>query len=669
MAQSAKIAGVACLFGLLLPVLLFLIPSAPARGDAAPGSPVVARVYYLSRSALEELSASLDIWEVHPQEGYLLALLTPEDYLRLTGAGYQVVIDPARTTALTEARQPLPGQVNGIPGYPCYRTVSETYNTLYALAAQYSNLVELRDIGDSWDKITSGGPSGFDILAIVLTNHAIPGPKPAFFLMAEIHAREYATVELAVRFVEQLLHNYGSHPDTTWLLDHFEIHVVPMTNPDGRIFAEQGAWWRKNTDQAGGCGYPDYGVDLNRNHSFQWGGAGSSTNPCYETYRGSSAASEPEVQAIQTYVASLFPDQRGAGLDDPAPADATGLFISLHSYGRLVLWPWGSTSTLAPNAAALGTLGRKFAFFNSYTAQQSFDLYPTTGTSDDWTYGELGVAAYTFELGNNFFESCSYFENTMVPGNMPALIYAFKAARRPYQSPAGPEVVNIGLSPVKNGTPVVLSAQVNDRRTTGGESYQNITAARYSSNSLSWQADATLLPMSPVDGAWDSSVEMVTAQVCIAPGHHILFLEGKDAAGNWGVPSAIFLDMTENVSLGLTTDTPSQVGLPGEGVTYTLDVANTGNVNDTYTVTVSSQWSAAPLTDTVTLSACGQIRLSVEVVIPSNALDGATDVMTVTLQSQSDPQVTASVQCTTTAKLPPVYPYQQYLPLVIQGES
>jgi len=33
-----------------------------------------------------------------------------------------------------------------------------------------------------------------------------------------------------------------------------------------------------------------------------------------------------------------------------------GLFISLHSYGRLVLFPWGNTTTLAPNAYGLATL-------------------------------------------------------------------------------------------------------------------------------------------------------------------------------------------------------------------------------------------------------------------------------------------------------------------------
>ncbi|MFY0579708.1 hypothetical protein ACN28S_40550 [Cystobacter fuscus] len=60
-------------------------------------------------------------------------------------------------------------------------------------------------------------------------------------------------------------------------------------------------------------------------------------------------------------------------------------------------------------------------------------LYSASGSTDAFAYGQLGVAAFTFEMGGAFFESCTTFENTIVPKNMPALYYAFKAARRPYR--------------------------------------------------------------------------------------------------------------------------------------------------------------------------------------------------------------------------------------------
>jgi hypothetical protein len=375
--------------------------------------------------------------------------------------------------------------------------------------------------------------------------------------MAETHARELATAETALRFGEYLVENYGSDPDITWLLDYTEIHIVPMQNPDGRKFAEAGVWWRKNTDSDDGCStYPNYGTDLNRNHSFKWGGA--SSNPCVITYQGPSSDSEPETQAIQAYVRDLYPDQRGNADEDPAPVDATGTFITLHSYGRLVLFPWGWTATTAPNHAALETLGRKFGFYNQYEVCQSGGagcIYQTTGSSDDWAYGRLGVAAYTFELGTDFFQSCTYFENTILPDNLPALLYAAKAARRPYQNPSGPDVLGITVTPthVIAGSSIALSGNADDTRFDshgwGTEPVENVMTARFSVDAPSWITGTVTFSMTATDGAFDTSVETVQGLLdttSITGGQHTVFIESQDADGNWGVPSAIFIWVDTN---------------------------------------------------------------------------------------------------------------------------
>jgi len=70
---------------------------------------------------------------------------------------------------------------------------------------------------------------------------------------------------------------------------------------------------------------------------------------------------------------------------------------------------------------------------------------PANGSTDDWAYGDLGLAAYTFEIGTEFFESCSYFEDILIQENFPALLFAFKAARLPYQNPSGPETLSLNL--------------------------------------------------------------------------------------------------------------------------------------------------------------------------------------------------------------------------------
>ena len=135
----------------------------------------------------------------------------------------------------------------------------------------------------------------------------------------------------------------------------------------------------------------------------------------------------------------LFPDARGPEDDAAAPSDTSGVFLDIHSHGRLILWPWGHTDTTAPNGTQLQTLGRKLAFFNGHTPQQAIGLYPATGTTDDYGYGELGIASYTFELGTSFFQDCDSFEETIVPQNVQSLRYALKVARTPYITPAGPD--------------------------------------------------------------------------------------------------------------------------------------------------------------------------------------------------------------------------------------
>ena len=71
---------------------------------------------------------------------------------------------------------------------------------------------------------------------------------------------------------------------------------------------------------------------------------------------------------------------------------------------------------------------------------------------------------------------------------------------------------------------------------------QAIAAAEYSIDAPPWQAGATQ-PMSAADGSFNQSSEGVTAAIDtrgLGQGRHILFVRGRDSAGNWGPPSAAF---------------------------------------------------------------------------------------------------------------------------------
>lgn len=549
----------------LATLLAFPMNGVTAEGSLQPSLPqtlvtgqIVAKVYFSDRDDLNGFAGFLDIWEVNHREGYLVAGLTIDQHESLHRQGYRLEIDQEKTAWINRPFEPSVDKVSGIPGYLCYRTVEEIYSSMDNLQLVFPNLVSLLVIGYSWERMIYGDTAGYDLRLMVLSNKLTSGPKSRFFLVAAVHGREYTTAEAALRFAEDLLSDYGNNPDITWLLDFSEIHILPVANPDGRKHAEEGVLWRKNTDNDDGCSvYPAYGTDLNRNHGFKWGCCGgSSVSPCAATFRGPWPSSEPETQAIQNYASTIFPRQRGPGETDPAPAHSTGILVSLHSYGRLVLWPWAWTSAVTPNGAQLEILGRKLAYLNGSIPQQSHDLYIADGTLDDWAYGELGIAAYTFEMGTAFFEKCGSFEKTVYPQNRDALLYAFKAARMPYENPSGPDSTRLAVtSPhVLAGTLITVTALSHDSLGTGtggaAEHNPGIAAARYSVDSPSWIEGVAAQEMVPVDGNFDSPMEEVMAVVDTKgwqPGRHMIFVESLNRSGTWGLPAGVFVEVVDHL--------------------------------------------------------------------------------------------------------------------------
>jgi hypothetical protein len=502
------------------------------------------------------------------QQGTLRMLLNADEVEKLKAFDFDVTLapepDPARMAPLSE---PL-FSTSTVPGFGCYATVEETFTAAANFAQQYPDLAEWIDVGDSWQKQNNG--AGYDMKVLKLTNKNTSGDKPVLFANSAIHARELATAPLNLDFARYLLEGYGSDADATWILDHHEVHLMLHANPDGRKRAEaqanssipDGYMWRKNdNDNYCSSSSRSRGADLNRNFTFSWGSVdgGSSGNQCDFTYRGPSPGSEPEIQAIESYIRNLWPDQRGPGDNDAAPVTTSGIHIDIHSFSELVLWPWGTTEQPAPNGTALQTLGRKFAFFNNYMPQQSVGLYPTDGTSDSVSYGELGVAAYTFELGTAFRQSCSSYESDIKPANLPALIYAAKVVRTPYITPAGPDVDDITLSDnaattgVIAGTPVTLRVNARDDRFSsrnGSEPKQAIQAVEYYIDQAPWESGATPVALSAEDGRFNSVNETAIATIDttgLSIGKHMVYTRSQDASGAWGAVTAEFLNIVDQV--------------------------------------------------------------------------------------------------------------------------
>ncbi|MGD2116084.1 MAG: M14 family zinc carboxypeptidase, partial [Acidobacteriota bacterium] len=594
-----------------LVALLALAPAAAGQGDPGPDpvgldgdGPWVVRVRTVDREVIRDLAQWFDVWSVHPEKGFILVQVDRGDVDRLVSDGFAVEVDPRRTVRLQDvlgrARvEPGPrleerAQTSGIPGFPCYRTVEETFASAEALATAHPDLATWTDVGDSWEK-TQSPTAGYDMKVLRLTQSAVPGPKPALFLSCAIHAREYATAELCTRFAELLVDDYDVDPDVTWLLDHHEVHMLLHTNPDGRKMAETGLSWRKNTNNDYCSNTSSRGADLNRNFDFQWGCCGGSSGfECSTTYRGPAPASEPEIQALQGYIASIFPDQRPDDLVTPAPSDATGVAIDVHAHGQLLLWSWGFDYDPAPNSTQLATLGRKLAWFNGHDPGQGTDLYVTDGSSKDFYYGTLGVAAFVYELGTEFFESCNYFAFNILEQNLASLFYAAKVARTPYMTPAGPDALDVAVPPtaVAPGDQVPVTALLDDTRYStldGIEPSQNIAAAELSVDLPPWEAGATPQAMSASDGLFDATVEGVEATLDttgFAPGRYTLFVRGQDVAGNWGAVSAVFLHVIDPVTAPTLQGTVLDAGTaaPLAATVTAGDFEATTDANGVYTM-------------------------------------------------------------------------------------
>ncbi|KAK7075096.1 hypothetical protein SK128_007072 [Halocaridina rubra] len=206
-----------------------------------------------------------------------------------------------------------------------------------------------------------------------------------------IHAREWISPAVTT----YLMHQVATNPNWRNLLDSTEWYFVPVANPDGYQYtftSSRARLWRKNRRDNGGIITRCKGVDLNRNWNLKWG-VGASSNPCSEIYKGIEAFSEPETYGLQRVMKSI------GDID---------LFITFHSFGQTVLYPWGWTNEAPSNVKQLKSLAKIFS--NTVREQSggridyevggSGPLYGlASGATDDWAYGILGVPfSYTIEL-------------------------------------------------------------------------------------------------------------------------------------------------------------------------------------------------------------------------------------------------------------------------------
>jgi hypothetical protein len=260
---------------------------------------------------------------------------------------------------------------------------------LYDVARSNPQLTKLEVIGHTHE--------GREIIAIKMTQGArdeVDGSRPAVLYSATQHAREWIAPEVAKRDLDYFLAQWrANNKQIKDMLKNRELWFVLVMNPDGYQYTFQSPdtrLWRKNTREQNGEPGTQVGdgVDPNRNYPAHWDydREGSSSIPSSDTYRGPSAGSEPETQAIM-------------GLFNRIPFRFQ---INYHSFGPWLLYPqgWqiGTPTADDPIFYALSGNLDNPAIPDFYPGLSSDVLYVTNGEMTDYANATRGTIAWTPEL-------------------------------------------------------------------------------------------------------------------------------------------------------------------------------------------------------------------------------------------------------------------------------
>ena len=314
----------------------------------------------------------LDIWEI--QKDYIIAQVLDKQIRVLKEKGFSVKIIRKNALDILKDAIRMDESEAGL-----YHSYSEITSGLLEIETSYPDIAKVYDIGDSVE--------GRNILAIKLSDNPSQNEdEPKILFLGCHHAREWISVDVPFYLAKTLAENYAADQQVRDFIDGGEIWIVPMFNPDGHEYCRTNyRLWRKNTrDNGDGT----FGIDLNRNYDYMWGGSGSSGDTSSYQYRGPSAFSEPETQAIRDLMLNNQFD----------------LMLTYHSYSQLILFSWGYTTSPSPDHVLLSGMAQEISDLihnvhsYSYTPMQSSSFYVTSGDTTDWTYGSFGIPSFTIEL-------------------------------------------------------------------------------------------------------------------------------------------------------------------------------------------------------------------------------------------------------------------------------
>ncbi len=359
------------------------------------------RVWSTNEGTLQQLHAmGIPLDHIQIKEGVYIDLIASEDQtdrLAETGILFDVIIADLTehfvSRSIPEIRRDF--ELGSMLGN---YTFAEVVAKMDTLAFLYPDIVSVKDsIGTSIE--------GRAIWVLkVSDNVAVDESEPEVLYTGLTHAREPLSMMNQFYFIEWLCENYNTDDRAAYLVNQREMWFIPVINPDGYVYNESiapdgGGLHRKNRRDTGCGSDTQRGVDLNRNYSYNWGvdDSGSSPDPCSDTFRGDYAFSEPETQIVRDFILE----------------HEFSNVLHYHSYSNVLIHSWGDgTYPADPDLTTLREIGNEMTKINGYQVGTGYEtiFYGVNGDAVDWSYGEVGLIAYTPEVG-------SYQDNFWPPEN------------------------------------------------------------------------------------------------------------------------------------------------------------------------------------------------------------------------------------------------------------
>ena len=259
---------------------------------------------------------------------------------------------------------------NRYPTYNTYLAMMDTFQT------RYPQLCEI-------DTLLGNTIGNHKILCAHISNNLNDNEgKPSVLFISTIHGDEVVGYYMMLRLIDYLLSNYNTNEYVTYLVNHLDIWICPLYNPDGTYYASN----NQINESPVSIRYNRHWEDLNRSFPDVY-------NPSVKSDY------EPEVEAMMEFMS----------------AHNFTLAANLHGGAEVFNYPWDSWMSWQRSHADANWweyVGRRFAdtcqFFNpNYMTEvnngvtEGGDWYVISGSMQDWHNFYLGTRHVTLEVSGN----------------------------------------------------------------------------------------------------------------------------------------------------------------------------------------------------------------------------------------------------------------------------